>query len=209
LKALTPFHKNDNGQFWTSEDVRSITQFAYTYPELVGLNEDDASSLVSKVNGLYGPNATSQFSQKPSNTSEPVERNSLNLRSLNIAGAATFVGQRQYIANIQVQKFSLDGSFNIYVFLGGEPGSDPKRWTDEESFVGATGILSQPLGADIPDQEVKINAVVPLTAALEAHVKTNSLGSMNEDIVGQFLKDNLKWRISNVSKYYCICICIS
>ena len=34
LDPLRPFHKNLNGDYWTSADVREVTALGYTYPEL-------------------------------------------------------------------------------------------------------------------------------------------------------------------------------
>lgn len=186
LLALHPFHRDDSGAFWTSDMVRSTTTFAYTYPELVGLRNNDTSSLVGKINALYGPNATPQFSKR-------------TLETRGIAGAPNFSGERHYMANIRVHKFGLDGSFNVYIFLGAEPCSEPSEWTKDISFIGTTGILAQTGVRDADNSGREANSVVPLTAALEARVRSGDLRSMKEDSVAAYLKQNLKWRISKVS----------
>lgn len=54
---LTPFHRNTNGDFWTSNQVRDWKVFKYTYPEFA--NSDGSSrAIMSAVNKLYGPGAT-------------------------------------------------------------------------------------------------------------------------------------------------------
>lgn len=54
---LAPFHRNTNGDFWTSNQVRDWTVFKYTYPEFA--NTDGSSrAIMSQVNRLYGPGAT-------------------------------------------------------------------------------------------------------------------------------------------------------
>jgi tyrosinase len=54
---LTPFHRNTNGDFWTSNQVRDWKVFKYTYPEFS--NSDGSSkAIMSAVNKLYGPGAT-------------------------------------------------------------------------------------------------------------------------------------------------------
>lgn len=159
------------------------------------MNGNDTSGLVNKVNALYGPNATPQ---KRSSSLDLVDR--ATSTSNGIAGAPTFSGERQYITNIKVQKFGLDGSFNVYVFIGDDPGADTKQWTQKSCFVGITGILCQP-NADQSKAGVEANGAVPLTAALEAKVKSGDLESMKEDVVAKYLKEKLRWRISKVRTF--------
>ncbi|KAF2877846.1 hypothetical protein BDV95DRAFT_479733 [Massariosphaeria phaeospora] len=195
VTALHPFHRNDAGDFWTSESSRHTDVYAYTYPELAGLNPNDTSPLVSKVNTLYGPKPT-----RPQQTKRGTST---------IAGAPNFSGQRQYIADIKVHKFGLDGSFNVYVFLGDtlladEPlgGSDSnsnsnsKQWSAAPSFVGITGFLAQNGVTNVQKKTQEANGAVPLTAALEAKMRAGELRSMQEDVVSAYLQRNLRWRIA-------------
>ena len=68
---LTPFHRNTNGDFWTTNQVRDWTVFKYTYPEFA--NTDGSSRAIqSQVNRLYGPGATATAgSTKRSAAPEP------------------------------------------------------------------------------------------------------------------------------------------
>jgi tyrosinase len=191
---LTPFHRNDAGQFWTSEDIRDTNVFAYTYPELLDLGDNGKETLTSRVNALYGPDA------KPKKRSVDGAGELVHRPSFKTAGAPSFSGERQYIANVKVHKFGMDGSFNVYVFLGEKPGSDPKTWNQADSFVGTVGMLSQAgiSAADVGRQNQQANGAVPLTAALEARVSSGQLASLKEDVVGQYMKENLRWRILKV-----------
>ncbi|KAF2735384.1 Di-copper centre-containing protein [Polyplosphaeria fusca] len=189
---LKPFHKDSAGNFWTSTTVRSTSTFGYTYPELVNSN---TTSLIATINALYGPNATAP-SQR-TRRSDPL----LSPRRLrNVAGAPLFSAQRQYIANMRVQRFGLDGSFNIYVFLGAAPDSDPSTWADSASFVGLTGIFTAT--SSVQSEDVKASATahgaVELTAALEAKVKSGEACGMGEKCVGAYLKEKLHWRVSKL-----------
>ena len=196
---LTPFHNNSAGNFWTSALVRQTATFGYTYPELIGTN---IQALTAKVNQLYGPDASAPSSKR--NAGESTDQiDGLGPPMVGIGGAPTFAGQRQYTANIQVRKFGLDGSFDIYIFLGNKPGDDPDKWMTERSFVGVTGIFSS---AGVPDQlsdllEAKsdVNGAVPLTAALEAKVRSGELKSMDACVVAKYLRANLSWKVSRVS----------
>jgi len=195
---LTPFHRNDAGQFWTSEDIKDTNVFAYTYPELLDLGENAKETLTSRVNALYGPDA------QPKKRSVDGDGKLVDRSFIKTAGAPSFSDDRQYIANIKVHKFGMDGSFNVYVFLGEKPGSDPKTWTKADSFVGTVGMLSQAgiSASDVGRQNRDANGAVPLTAALEARASSGKLASLKEDVVGQYLKENLRWRILKVRGLY-------
>jgi len=55
---LTPFHKNSNGDFWTTNDVRDYeSTFHYTYPEFVS-SDGSQAAIAGLINGLYGPGAS-------------------------------------------------------------------------------------------------------------------------------------------------------
>lgn len=54
---LTPFHRNANGDFWTTNLVRSWWTFGYTYPEYAN-SDGSTAAIQSIVNKLYGPSAT-------------------------------------------------------------------------------------------------------------------------------------------------------
>lgn len=54
---LTPFHKNTNGDFWTSNQVRDWKVFKYTYPEFAN-SDGSTGAIQSAINKLYGPGAT-------------------------------------------------------------------------------------------------------------------------------------------------------
>lgn len=147
---------------------------------------------------LYGPNAVAQTKRSTHNSgSELVER---ARGSGPIAGAPNFSGERQYLANMRVKKFGLDGSFNIYIFLGDKPGNDSSKWTSEPSFVGLTGIFTTASSTQPGDVKatLEVNGVVPLTPALEAKVRGGELSSMQQCAVAAYLKANLRWRISKV-----------
>ena len=48
------------------------------------------------------------------------------------------------------------------------------------------------------DNGIRANGVIPLTAALEAKLASGELGSLNEEVVGPYLKDQLRWRVRSV-----------
>lgn len=54
---LAPFHRNTNGDFWTTNQVRDWTVFKYTYPEFAN-TDGSTRAIQSQINRLYGPGAT-------------------------------------------------------------------------------------------------------------------------------------------------------
>lgn len=66
---LTPFHRNSDGDFWTSNQARDWRIFRYTYPEFVD-SDGSVGAIERAINRLYGPGATAPagFSRR---TSEP------------------------------------------------------------------------------------------------------------------------------------------
>jgi tyrosinase len=161
--------------------------------------------LVSRVNALYGARANPQ---KRSGSSVSYLHVVVDKRD--IAGAPNFAGQRKYSLNVQVDKKRLEGSINVYVFLGkdNEQHSDmgsSTDWVKTNSFVGVAGILSlgtPQMGAERAGASVEAHGEVPLTAALEAKVRSGELASMREDVVASYLRDNLRWRIAGVSRLW-------
>jgi len=68
---LTPFHRNTNGDFWTSNQVRDTKTFKYTYPEFAN-TDGSTGAIQSQINRLYGPGATATAgSTKRSAAPEP------------------------------------------------------------------------------------------------------------------------------------------
>lgn len=208
---LHPFHRNKEGDFWTSASIRDHTIFGYTYPELVGLSGED--TLVRRINQLYGENATSQFTWKvggpvplptPGNGYIPNER-----RSISMGSAQKGKYQYQYFANIKVRKSGSEGGYKIFVFVGptsaATAGStyDATAWMREPSFVGFTGFQSTNSHGDgyVGDPNAKGDAhgVVAMTKALEDRLRTGELANFDENTVGEYLHENMSWRITTVS----------
>lgn len=207
---LHPFRCNQAGDFWTSAGVRDHTVFGYTYPELIGPSKN--VSLVRKINQLYGDNATSQFSWKlgdPVPLPAPAKEYTYNERR-SVSSPQKGEYQYQYFANIRVQKSGSEGGFKVFVFAGptsvSTAGStyDATAWMRDASFVGFTGFQSTNSNGDgylgSPDLRHNANGVVALTRFLEDRVRTGALSSLDEDTVGQWLHDNMSWRITTVSR---------
>ena len=186
---LKPFYKDDTGNFWTSNSVRDHTIFGYTYPDLIGLQNSTnttlnrrgvPTTLIARVNALYGPNAA------------PLQSQQLLKRGIATTGASHFSAKRQYTLTIQVREFRDPGALKIFAFFGC-PVGEIENWPQDPEFVGVTSIL-----AASKDTMQEAHSVIPLTPALEAKVRTGELHSLDERQVKKYLMRYLRWKVVKV-----------
>ncbi|KAF1973382.1 Di-copper centre-containing protein [Bimuria novae-zelandiae CBS 107.79] len=186
---LKPFHKDDTGNFWTSNSIRDHTIFGYTYPDLIGLTNatrhtlsarGKPTTLIARVNALYGPNA-SPLLQDPSHLK----------RGIATTGAPHFTGKRQYTLTVQVSEFRDPGALKIFAFFG-KVQSKIVEWPQDVGFVGVTSMLTAS-----KDTMKETHTVIPLTPALEAKARAGELRSLGEGDVKKFLRRQLRWRVAN------------
>ena len=114
---------------------------------------------------------------------------------------------RQYTTNILCQKFALDSSFAIYVFMG-DFDDTPSAWATSPNlvgthavFTGMTGAMGTVNGERVKVQQkpaIQVTGTMPLTSMLLAKVSSGELDNMNPDAVEEYLEAYLKWRISMV-----------
>lgn len=179
--ALTPFHKNTAGDFWTSNSARSIADLGYTYPELA--NNPTNATVVASIKAQYsGPSdvlVTKSAAKRVSshNTSPAIKE--------------------LYLAEIDLPSYGLDNGigggapYNVLLFLGDVP-SDAKAWESAESFVG----LASTLGAPGFQVNQTTTHTIDLSLALEKAVKS---GATTEGDALEFLKQSLHYRLGLVS----------
>lgn len=174
---LHPFHKNAQGDFWTSDDVRHISDLAYTYPELADAPSND--TLKARVKALY----------------EDTRSRTLTRRQDAAAAEKT---SRNY--NVRVAQ--PDG-FATYLFLG-EPGSAPESWRADPVFAGSFSTKFNII-ADLDREEIKsnpVNGVVPITSSLVRAHDAGTLRDADEAAVVGFLEKNLRWRVQTTVRLF-------
>ena len=184
--ALYPFHGNTAGDFWTSASVRDHTIFGSTYPEFLGLSATD--TLISRVNALYGGNATSRFSWETARVEQ------------HVAGPQNSDVRYQYSAVIRAQHMGPGGVSKVLVFLDANMNinagpANTQKWMSEPGFVGYAGFQNA-VGQE--KTEMQTNGVVALTAALEDRMRMGELRSMDENVVGTYLQEKLHWLLVDV-----------
>lgn len=122
---------------------------------------------------------------------------------------------REYLANIVSQKFALNGSYAIYVFMG-EFDDTPSAWPLSPSLVGTHAVFAALSGVDAASNPqlrqrdigspIQVTGTMPLTSMLLANVQSGGLSCMDPEKVVPYLTSNLQWRVGMVSSAPCIAV---
>jgi len=172
---MAPFHKNYNRDLFTSNDVASTNTFGYSYPELIGNN------VTAAVNRLYGGSTVNRK------------------RDLSALSKRDDGHHYHYITNIVSQKFQMNGSYAVYMFIGQPDDSNPKGWPLADNLAGTHAVFSNLPGKDsikMSTMDLPVTGTVPLTDALVAKCASGELKDMDPASVTPYLQDNLNWRVS-------------
>jgi len=206
---LQPFFSGMDRKYWSANKLRSTETLGYTYPELA--NNPSLSSVKAAINKLYGSSAGSGGLAKRT-VIPPVDRRAPatdTAETGDIVAEEVVDGRyRQYMANILVQKFALNSSFAIYVFMGDFDDS-PEAWALSPNlvgthavFAGITGAVATVNGAKVRMQQkkpvIQVTGTMPLASMLVKKVEAGELEDMSPDVVEDYLEKHLKWRISLV-----------
>ncbi|KAG8628704.1 hypothetical protein KVT40_002569 [Elsinoe batatas] len=174
---LRPFHRDSNRNPWTSEQVRSTTTFGYQYADAPnGVNPNDVART---VNSLYGAQAV---------------RRKRDLVSLS---KRSDDHHYHYIANIASQKFQLNGTYAVFVFLG-EPSDNPSEWSTSDKLVGTHGVTANLAGAGstMNTRDVLVTGSIPLTTKLLAKCDSGELPDLEPTTIEPYLEKNMEWRVA-------------
>lgn len=150
------------------------------------------------INRLYGSNASVggpvERAEEPA--SEQKTKTSLGI----LANGC----RRHYVANIASQKFAMNGSYAVYVFLG-DFEDDTSAWPLSKNLAGTHAVAASMVSKHATNARpvalatVKVTGSVPLTDLLLSKVQAGELASMNTKTVEKYMSKNLKWRIATVS----------
>ncbi|KAL8693817.1 MAG: hypothetical protein Q9218_001417 [Villophora microphyllina] len=183
IVALTPFHSDDSGNFWTSATVWSTQAFGYTYPEIVdwGVNSSQLTSNVkTRLNVLYNPtNAISQRSMSSDGSSALI----LIPNAMDV----------QWFANIRIDKSDTASPFFVHLFLGSPP-VDPATWSFDPTLIGSHPVVDTSLLRS-GDSELPMYGQIPLDHALLA---AGDRDLAPEKIV-PLLTSRLSWRLQDTN----------
>ena len=116
--------------------------------------------------------------------------------------------RREYIANIVSDKFSCNGSYAVYIFLGTFDASDPACWPTQPNLVGTHAVFATvPQEATDDGQSTKraaksgiqVTGTIPLNSALLEKAKAGEMRSRDPGHVEDYLTNNLQYRAARVS----------
>lgn len=99
----------------------------------------------------------------------------------------------QYTCHVQSPRYSLNGSYVIYVFDAPPQSNDSSTWLGDEGCVGTVGVLA---GGEMANPDVHISGAVPITRHLQKRCEQGKLASMNEKSAVPYLTKNLHWRVA-------------
>ncbi|TID22241.1 Di-copper centre-containing protein [Venturia nashicola] len=184
--ALKPFYADTNGNFHTSDSIRDHTKFGYTYSELTSGNRDD---VVASINQLYGGSTAPETKRKRS----LIGNITGNITSTLGSDAGSLLPSREYVTNVQADKYGSFGSYFIHVFLG-EPSSDSSSWKTDPNLVGTLAIFSTSAGEQSGQASVPVTGTMPLTDALKKHNLGGKLTSLAQAVIVPYLTANLVWK---------------
>ena len=115
--------------------------------------------------------------------------------------------RREYIANIVSDKFSCNGSYAVYIFLGTFDASDPACWPTQPNLVGTHAVFATvPQEATDDGQSTKraaksgiqVTGTIPLNSALLEKAKAGEMRSRDPGHVEDYLTNNLQYRVARV-----------
>lgn len=202
---LTPFFQNGKGSFWNSNSARSTETFGYAYAETANTSGTTSKQIQARVkaaiNSLYGTTAAANIASRVKRR-QTSEASNLSKHELYVNSSAGLPDDhyREWVANIRVKKYALNGPFFIHIFLG-EFNPDPFSWSFEPNLVGTHCILARSDGAYcVPcSSNEQVTGTIPLTSALLDVISQGKLNGLDPSEVVPFLQQNLAWRVTLVS----------
>ena len=222
--ALTPFFKDTVGTNYTSASVRDVTKLGYTYPELQ--NGATAASVRAAINKLYGTSASSSAVSGSGNTATSGtssttrksrtsnrrkvwspwwKRDNVTAADQSIYGTngtnGTVSVEHEYICNIASQKFAMNGSYAVYVFLGNVSSNSTADLQLSPNLVGTHSVFANLPSDDNPmiNMDLKITGTVPLTTALIEKFENGELRSLSPADVEAYLAKESRWPTAYVA----------
>ena len=205
---LTPFYKSANGTFWTSDDIRDMGVFGYTYDDMVDFprssllatNATTQGQVGALINRLYGPSSPATLgivyseTHKRSDFHGPGPAQPPGLPGPHRAPSSIVVNNvyREWVANIHAPKQALNSTFFVDLFLGGRqvPSGDPSAWAYAPALVGTMSVFASPSGLSMAGMDMSgghSSGAVPLTSALAQKVASGELASLEPDAVEPYL----------------------
>lgn len=218
---MMPFWSGDKS-FWTSDQVRGLSEFNYTYPEFVGLDLNDQdgvkSAISHSVNSLYGPSETelaaiAELSREPGSTPASADQvreidhprhvsiHQLSERLFQVTiGHTRPPAHRDWTVRVRSHLQQFGTSYSILIFVG-EPPEHEHDWRTSPNYVGAFCPFVNTVPGRCSNCQERADAIVegyvPLTRQFCR--RKEEVRSLHPTVVEPYLKEHIHWRIQKVS----------
>ena len=190
--TLAPFHKNEEGEFYTGQSVRRLKTFGYSYPELVYWSKTGSNvwslqkEAISIVNGLYNPKYTMGNSTLNGSTTAD--------RKLAPAKASALGADWEWSFELKIDQAKIENSMALVFYHSSH--SLASEMKDNRLIIGPKIFLSPKMDKMVASPFSSNSASVSLTQTLL------SLGSLEPDVVLPWIKGNIIWRCSGLPTYH-------
>lgn len=203
---------------WTADSSRSAASFCYYYDD-VDSQDSTKGEVLRVINDLYSagclvnpPPAGTAPPPPPANNASttrlamtpraPKRQTTRTLADLGqtINNLVTKTGAlRDYAANVKLDVMAIGETVTLFLF-DGQPREDVASWNSCPQLLAQRVFLTTKSGGYGSSRSgVAKRASITLTHALISRVEDGRLGGMGNNEVSWYLKQNLSWRVINVS----------
>lgn len=199
--GLQPFQSPSEGEFWTSDELRDTRSLNYLYDDL---HRQGAAPL---INSLYvnDDQTLANFSDSGGNLTRRAA--GLHLDMSPDRGGDSNRRRRnnkttEYIASVEVDAATVDGSFTIFIFDGDFDKDDSSGWQCDENLIGSHGffVAAVPVATGF-----RLRAGISITDALSSralHDLSEKSWDGDAQPLSEYIKQKIDWRI--IDKNGCI-----
>ena len=200
--GLAPFHSGDDGALFTSDQVRGMAIFGYSYPEIPDWQmsrEQLTQHVKERVNMLYNPST---------NTTRPRSLPRVQRRTTSLAESFSHVSfdlarklrvnnlERQWSITVVVDRFPTEMSFVIDFFMGDAP-EEVASWALAANLIATYSQFgpanATSLAAD-GESGGQVSGEISITHTLAAGVSRGIIPSLSPRHVIPLLRRALTWK---------------
>ncbi|KAI9840552.1 MAG: hypothetical protein M1837_001532 [Sclerophora amabilis] len=190
---LTPFHRGNGNDFWTSASARSTRAFGYAYEDVVdwGVSKEKLmSDTRAKVKKNYDPDNSlrrrglSELSRRkvePLRVDKELKEGDSNLGAYNA-----------WYIKLQVDEYELGQPFFIHFFNGPFP-KDNTKLSFAPNLISSFSVFT-PQNTTEKEKAI-VYGQIPLTRKLVADFDAKLIKDLEPDTIVPYLKANLEWRV--------------
>lgn len=162
------------------------------------------SAVKAAINSLYGSSVGSTGLSRRSNDGRAVPTEVSPAQVENTPSEVIRGIYRQYMANILSQKFALNSSYAVYIFIG-DFDDTPSTWATSENLVGihaVFGAIDMPSALQSHAMQaipgLQVTGSMPLTSMLLTKARAGEIPDMAPATVEDYLTNNLHWRVGTL-----------